>query len=99
MAVSKEAITTTWAAISSAGEEGTCWLPQHGMSKSGAVLIYHSATGAGGAPTGNNNMDESYLLDPNINYRTILTLGADSTTDIYYARTVTGTQDLIVDVS
>lgn len=97
MAITKYDITTTWQAISADGESGIAWIPQQSRVGFGKVLVYHTD---GTAPTGTEKMEESYLLDPTPESTppSEVTLTADNASDQFYARTVSGIQDLNVDV-
>lgn len=102
MALSEKAITSTWQAITTAGQSGTCWIPEYNSDRDaiGAadVVVYHTDAGA---PTGDNALNLSkkvFKPESNIN---ILQIPADNGSDIYYARcrSADAESKLIVDVS
>lgn len=97
MAIAKKSITTTWSAITTAGQSGVCWLSEYDADivGTGTVYVYHGSV----APTGDLKLDVSKrVYTPNGN-GDFLEISADDASDVYYARTADGTASLIVDVS
>ena len=100
MAITPKTITTTWQAITAAGESGSCWIVEN-LDLSGAggasdVLIYHSTV----APVNDEKLTESKRLYKPIGNNDTLLIPADSALDIYYARckTIGSTIKINVDV-
>lgn len=83
--ITKYTITNTaWTAISSAGEQGSCWLSEDGEDFSGTVdiRVINSATGT---PTDADLTLAKRVYKPNGN-TDVLSISADSASDIFYAR-------------
>ena len=74
--------STSWEAITTAGQNGTCWIWEN-IRGDGAVLISHSDTGSPpAAQTG-------YRLTTPVRNNQPLIIGADNDNDVYYARNMT----------
>ena len=91
--ITPTAITgTDWTAITAAGQSGTLWLSESTNAKK--ILIYHTTSG-----TPNDTvMPDAYHMP--LSRASILSITADSATDIYYARCLEedGTATLVSDV-
>ena len=86
--------STSWTAITSAGQQGSCWI-QINVKGSGGGLITHSDTGR--APTGRSGFK---LYKPGSNDNVCI-LGPDNVNDIFYARCIRRGNNLklLVDVA
>jgi hypothetical protein len=83
--ITKHTITgASWTAITAAGEDGTCWLDDDntGSVNKADCRIYHSASGA---PNVTKLLEAKKVYKSNSN-SDVMSLGADSENDIYYAR-------------
>ena len=94
MAISaKSLIGSTWTAITTAGQSGTCWLGESKTSR-GGVVLFHSTTGV----PPDAKLEDGYKMPNDRN--NIVPITADSGTDVFYARCQNPDESatLIVDV-
>lgn len=84
---------SAWTPITSAGQSGSCWLDEDGDGASGAadVRVIHSASSVASVEaTIGKRVRQSSGND-------VLLFDADSASDIYYARCLSGAAILSVD--
>lgn len=86
--------SAAWLEITSAGKSATCWMREDSNPDNNSdVRIYHTTAGAPLASV----IDHGKKLWTQNSSNDVMVLSADNDNDIYYARCVSGTADIIVD--
>lgn len=85
-----------WTAISTAGQSGTCWLDAESDGFEGKVdvRLYHSDAGEPAA----DKVTEGYPVSKPLGNRDQVSLSADNSNDVFYARCISEGAEAILTV-